>query len=560
MGDLDVTDVILFLFAAGLVVPLAKRFHISPIIAFLAAGLALGPFGLVQLTGGQPWTEYLFFEDVDSVRAIAELGVILLLFMIGLELSLERLWNMRQWVFGMGSTQIGLSALAIGLIAWFWGNSAEVSILLGASLALSSTAIVVQLLIEQKRFGTRTGQGTFSILLAQDLAVVPILFLVGAVGAQGEGSLWQDLGLALAEAIAAIGFILIVGRYVVRPVFRSVARLEAPELFMAVTLLIITSTAWATHAAGLSAALGAFLAGLILAESEYRHEVEVNIEPFKGLLLGLFFMSVGMGIDLGAVADNMAMVAAAVVGLLVIKAICATFAARLFGFQLREAADIGIGLCQGGEFAFIVIGLALSFSLLPNEVGQFMLVVAGASMCLFPLISAGARLILDRPGESSANLGDGVGQHVVIVGYGRIGQMTSQLLDGEQIPWIALDLDSSRTAIHPNVIIADARREATLSRVHLREASAMLICTDDPGATEAILSSADRYAPNVPKVVRARDEEHGIALMGYGATDVVAELTTSGAQLTEVTLRALGYPHSAARELTDRVLSEPTPS
>ncbi len=375
MEDLRLHDAVVFLAAAGLLIPVAKRFRISPVLGFLLIGLAIGPHGLARVAENYAWLRYLLITDVAGVRALAELGIVFLLFMIGLELSLERLWGMRRLVFGLGSAQILLTGLVIGSIAWTFGNSVEASVLLGSCLALSSTAVVMQLLIEQGRFGSTVGRGSFAVLLAQDIAVVPILFLVGTFGAHVGGSLLWELGLAVGEALLAVLLILGVGRLVVRPLFRFVGSADSPELFMAVTLLAIIATAAATHAAGLSAALGAFLAGLLLAESEYRHEIEINIEPFKGLLLGLFFMSVAMGIDLVEILTNPGWVALSVFGLFAIKSLMTTGLARLFGFSWAHATEMGLLLGQGGEFAFVVVGLALGFGLLPEPTAQFMLIL-----------------------------------------------------------------------------------------------------------------------------------------------------------------------------------------
>jgi CPA2 family monovalent cation:H+ antiporter-2 len=280
MEDLRLHDAVVFLAAAGLVIPVAKRLRISPVLGFLLIGLAVGPHGLARFAEQHSWIRVFLITDVTGVRALAELGVVFLLFMIGLELSIERLWGMRRLVFGLGSAQILLTGLLIGGIAWSFNNSVEASVVLGSCLALSSTAVVVQLLTEQGRFGSSVGRGSFAVLLAQDLAVVPILFLVGTFGAHVSGSVVWALGLAFGEAFLAVLVILGVGRLVVRPVFRFVGSAASPELFMAVTLLTIIATAATTFAAGLSAALGAFLAGLLLAETEFRHEIEINIEPF----------------------------------------------------------------------------------------------------------------------------------------------------------------------------------------------------------------------------------------------------------------------------------------
>ncbi|MCK5361947.1 MAG: cation:proton antiporter, partial [Gammaproteobacteria bacterium] len=373
MEELRLQEAVVFLAAAGLVIPIAKRFDLSPVLGFLLVGLAVGPHGLARFAEQHEWLRHVLITDVAGVRALAELGVVFLLFMIGMELSLQRLWGMRRIVFGMGAAQIVVTGLVIGSIAWGFGNSLEASVILGSCLALSSTAIVMQLLTEQGRFGTVVGRGSFAVLLAQDIAVVPMLFVVGSLGARAGGSLITTLGLAIGGAVLTVLLILGVGRLVVRPMFRYVSSLHSPDLFMAATLLIIIATAAATHAAGLSAALGAFLAGLVFAETEFRHEIEVNIEPFKGLLLGLFFMSVGMIIDPSQILAEPLWIGLSVVGLFTIKALLTAGLARLFGFSRGQAIEMGLLLGQGGEFAFVVLGFATTFALVPEPTAQFML-------------------------------------------------------------------------------------------------------------------------------------------------------------------------------------------
>ncbi len=567
MEELKLQDAVIFLAAAGIVIPLVKRLHISPVLGFLLIGLAIGPFGLARLADAYPWLSYVLITDVNGVRALAELGVVFLLFMIGLELSLERLWAMRRLVFGMGSTQIIVSAIVIGLIAWGWGNSVEASVLLGASLALSSTAIVMQLLIEQGRFGTNVGQGTFGILLAQDIAVVPILFLVSAFGAQQGGSLAAGLGIALAEAVFAVALILGVGRFLIRPLFRFVADAESPELFMAVTLLVIIATASLTHAAGLSAALGAFLAGILLAESEYRHEIEVNIEPFKGLLLGLFFMSVAMGIDLFEIMSNPVWIALSVAGLIGIKALIVAGVARGFGFGNGQAVEMGLLLGQGGEFAFLVLGLAVGFQLLPGDTAQFMLIVVGATMFLTPLtakIGAQLRALLSAREETDAEveIAPNLSAHVIIVGYGRTGQLLANLLDRQQIAHIALDLDARRvaelSAAGAPIFLGDASRAAILAKAHLKHAAVLAICTDDHDATELVLATARREAPDVPVIARAHDAAHAEELLAHGAARVVPEVLECGLHLGQLMLEHVGLPSTVARDLVDAQRVEST--
>lgn len=569
MEGLQLHDAVVFLVAAGLVIPVVKRFRISPVLGFLLIGLAIGPHGLARFGEEYSWLRYLVIADTEGVYALAELGVVFLLFMIGLELSFERLWGMRRLVFGMGSAQILVTGVIIGGIAWAFGNTVQTSVLLGSCLALSSTAVVIQLLIEQGRFGTTVGRGAFAILLAQDIAVVPILFLVGTFGAHLGASVALELGLALGQALIAIVVILGVGRLIVRPVLRFVGAAESPELFMAVTLLAIIATATATHTAGLSAALGAFLAGLLLAESEYRHEIEVNVEPFKGLLLGLFFMSVGMGIDLTEILNDPIWVVLSIVGLFMLKSAVTAVVARLYRFAWPHAMEIGLLLGQGGEFAFVVVGLAMAFELLPPATAQFMLIVVGGTMFLTPLVARLARgvgeaLVTGNQSmdDESLELAPDLSGHVIIVGYGRTGQLLAGLLNQQQTPHLALDLDAERvaklSAAGVPIQLGDASRAVMLEKANFRRAAALAICTDDPGATERILITARRVAPDTPIVVRARDSDHAAKLLASGADRVVPELLESGLQLGHVLLEVIGLPSAAARDLIEahRVVAE----
>ena len=567
MEDLHLHDAVVFLAAAGLIIPLVKHFKISPVLGFLLVGIAIGPYGLAVFVDQFAWLRYLLITDTDGVRALAELGVIFLLFMIGLELSIERLWNMRRLVFGMGGAQILVTGSVICAIAWAFGNSLQAAVLLGSCLALSSTAVVIQLLIEQGRFGSTVGRGSFAVLLAQDIAVVPILFLVGTFGTHVAGSIFPELGLALIEAFVAVVVIFGVGRLVIRPLLRFVGKADSPELFMAITLLLIIATAMATHTAGLSAALGAFLAGLLLAESEYRHEIEINIEPFKGLLLGLFFTSVGMGIDLAAIANDPMWIVLSIVGLFGLKAGIMALIARLFGYQWKHAIEMGLLLGQGGEFAFVVVGLALSFALLPVATAQFMLVVVGATVFLTPLVARLAHSLLGRladPMAAHGDAGDDAGDdavapnlagHVIIVGFGRTGKLLARLLEQQHTPYVALDLDAQRVvderAAGFAIQLGDASRAAMLDKVNVKQAATLAICTDDSNATERVLVSARRVAPDTPIVARARDTAHAVSLMELGADRVVPELLESGLQLGHVMLEEIGFPPSAARELID---------
>jgi CPA2 family monovalent cation:H+ antiporter-2 len=562
MEELRLQEAVVFLAAAALVIPLAKRFDLSPVLGFLLVGLAVGPHGLAVFAEQHQWLRYVLITDVAGVRALAELGVVFLLFMIGLELSLARLWGMRRIVFGMGSAQIAVSGLVIGTIAYGFGNSLETSVILGSCLALSSTAIVMQLLTEQGRFGTAVGRGSFAVLLAQDLAVVPMLFVVGSLGARTDGSLITTLGLAIGGAVLTVLLILGIGRLLVRPMFRYVSGLHSPELFMAATLLIIIATAAATHAAGLSAALGAFLAGLVFAESEFRHEIEVNIEPFKGLLLGLFFMSVGMVIDPAQILAEPMWIGLSIVGLYAIKSLLTAGIARLFGFGRGQAMEMGLLLGQGGEFAFVVLGLAASLALIPEPTAQFMLIVVSVTMFLTPLIARAARTLgAAMEGRESLraagdlDLAPDLDDHVIIVGYGRTGRLLAELLDRQHVAHVALDLDAAhvaelRTRGAP-VFLGDASREAMLEKVRLHQAAALVISLDDAQAAERVLDAARRLSRDLPILVRAHDSTHAAKLIARGATQVVPEVLEAGLHLGQLMLQHVGLPADSAREVVD---------
>ncbi|MCP5200022.1 MAG: cation:proton antiporter [Gammaproteobacteria bacterium] len=567
MDDLRLQEAVVFLAAAGLVIPLGKRFDLSPVLGFLIVGLAVGPHGLARWADALPWLQPVLVTDVAGVRALAELGVVFLLFMIGLELSLARLWSMRRLVFGFGGLQIVLCGAAIGGVAHAFANPPAAALVLGACLALSSTAVVMQLLTEQGRFGTVVGHGAFAVLLAQDLAVVPILFSVEAMGGD-SADVARALGLALGEAILAVVAILGAGRLVLQPLFRFVSAARSPELFMAATLLIVIATAAATHAAGLSAALGAFLAGLLFAETEFRHEIEVDIEPFKGLLLGLFFMSIGMIIDLGAIAADPLWTGLSIVGLIGLKAGLIALLARLFAFTTPQAVELGLLLGQGGEFAFVVLALALNHALLPEPVAQFMLIVVAATMFLTPLVARVARALgrwLEARGAHPGTIelpGD-LSEHVVLAGYGRTGALLAALLDRQRIAHVALDLDIKRIAdaraAGSPVWHGDASKPAILERLRIDQASALVVTTDDAAAAERIVRAARQRSATLPIVARARDGAHARRLRELGASDVVPEVFEAGLEVGRMALEHAGLPPEAARELIDLARSEHGP-
>lgn len=552
-------EAMLLLIAAGIVVPLLHRLRISPVLGYLLVGCLIGPFGLGLLAADVPTVALLTISDLDGVRHVAELGVVFLLFVIGLDLSFQRLWTMRRLVFGLGSLQVLVSAGLIGTAAHALGCGAEAATLIGASFALSSTAIVMQLLAERRQLGTPLGRASFSILLLQDLAVVPILFLIGVFGAQQATNVGASLLLALVKAAAVMFAIYLIGRLALRPLMRSVARTRSPEMFMAAILLVALGSAALTGAVGLSMALGAFLAGLLLAETEFRHEIEVNVVPFKGLLLGVFFVSVGMAIDVRIILANVLPVLAAVCALIVVKATVILLLCRAFGLSRAVSLETGLLLGQAGEFAFVVLALANRMNLLQPEVMRFMLIVAGVSMLATPLVALLARRwaasieqrtspgALPDPGE----LGE-IDGHVVIAGFGRVGRALARVLDDEQLSYVALDLDAdqvarSRAKGRP-VYYGDASRLDMLQRARLDQARALVVTMDSASAADHIVRAVREFAPGLPIYARARDATHARRLLQRGASEVVPETVEASLQLAARVLAGTGMPEEVVEQ------------
>ncbi len=559
---LNLREVVVFLVAAGVVVPLFHRLRVSPVLGFLAIGVAIGPHGLAQVVDTVPWLRYVVIDDVEGVRALAELGVVFLLFMIGLELSLPRLWAMRRLVFGLGGAQVIISGGVITGIATLFDNTLTVAMIFGAAFALSSTAIVMQLLAENRRLGTATGRTSFAILLFQDLAVLPILFMVGALNQEAERSALGSFAWAIGQALIAVAVILVVGRLVLRPLFRFIGSTASREMFIALVLLVIIGTALATQQVGLSMALGAFLAGLLFAETEYRHEIEVDIEPFKGLLLGLFFLSVGMAIDVMEIVRNPVWLFLSVIGLFLVKAPIIYGLARLFGAARSVALESGLLLGQGGEFAFVIVGLAWSLGLIPDPMAQFMLIVAGVTMIATPGVAWGARHIgrtmqawEARHGQSTADLAQDMTSHVIVVGFGRVGRMLCDFLDNEALPSIAIDRDADlvhrQRKAGASLFYGDATRPEILRRFGAASAAALVITMDSPDAAERVVAVARRHWPKLSIYARARDVTHATHLIGQGANHAVPETTEASLQLSEMVLVGAGVPEQTARSLVE---------
>ena len=555
-------DALVFLAAAGLIVPLFHRARVGAVLGFLCVGIAVGPYGFGQLAADFPWLRYLTIEDRPRVDPFAELGVLFLLFLIGLELSLARLWTLRRYVAGIGGLQFLLSALAIGGGLAALGADGSSAIVLGLCLAMSSTAIVMQLLEEQGRSTTPVGRVALAVLLFQDLMVAPVLFGVEIL-ARGAQNVAASLGWALLQAILVVIVIVAVGRYVLQPIFRFAAQTGSRELIMAITLFMVVGVAAATGLAGLSTALGAFLAGLLLSETEYRHQVEIDLAPFKGLLIGLFFITVGMAIDIGAVWSNIAIILVAVAALLAVKSVVLFVASRVLGVSVAVAAEVAILLAQGGEFAFVVIGLARASGLLADALAQPAAAVVGISMIVTPLCAAGGRWLGQRmqhvdhahhmPTADLAELQD----HVVIGGYGRVGQMIARLLAAENVAFVALDTDARlvtacRKRGHP-CYFGDAGRGEFLARVGAARARAFVVTVNARASAERMVAAARKQQPDALVYARAIDAEHAARLLALGAIDVIPEAVEASLQLGGRLLEGLGLSDEAVARRLDEL-------
>ena len=548
-------DALIVLATAAVVAPVMPRLKVSPVLGYLAVGAALGPFGLGHLAETSSLLEWITVTGEPQIGFIADLGVVFLLFFIGLELSARRLLTLRRLVFGLGSLQVALTTAAISLLALWYGEPPAAALVIGACLALSSTAIVMELLAGQRRLTSTTGRSSFAILLAQDLAVIPLLLLVGALGADMHGSIWFGIGLALAEAALALVTIAVVGRLLLRPLFRLAARNDNPEFFMAAALLVAVGSGVIAALAGLSMALGAFIAGLLLAETEYRRAVEAMIDPFRGLLLGVFFFSVGMHIDLGFIWHDPELVLGGVVLLLALKALILVPLCRLWGLPAGNSVEIGLLLAPGGEFAFIGIGSAAALQLVDDQVASSVLAVVSLTMALLPLLGmAGNRLRLrvarHLPGAVPATVlpPDDHARRVIVVGHGRVGQLVCDLLEEHKVPYLASDRDTALVerfcAQGRPIYYGDASDAQFLRRCGLDDAAGVIV-TIDTAAVDEVVRAVRARRPDVLIVARAHDARHARHLYTLAVTDTVPETIEASLQLAESALVGLGVPMGA---------------
>lgn len=556
--------------AAAVVIPVFHRLKLSPVLGFILVGLVVGPSGLGSLAASIPWLGWFTLTDTERIAPIAELGVVMLMFMIGLEMSLPRLRAMRRFVFVLGPLQMLLCTAVVGGGLLLLGQGWASAIVLGLALAMSSTAVVLQVLGERRELGGPLGRAALGVLLFQDLAAVPILVAVGVLGSGGEEQGMAALAMTAVRAVAAVLGLLVVGRLVLRPLFRSAARTASPDLFVAACLLVVLGTSLAAAAAGLTPALGALVAGLLLAETEFRRQIEAVIDPFKGLLIGVFLISVGMSLEVGRIMAQPLLVLELSAALVVAKA--AVIGGLVLGFRLGWPAALPAGLLlgPGGEFGFVVIGLGITGGLIDPAAGALALIVVAVGLAVIPALGGLGDRLARRMARVPAELhvpedGDAT-PRVIIGGFGRVGRTVSELLDRHGIPWIAVDSDPDevaalRTQGRRQVFWGDLANPELLGRLHLGTARALVVTMTDPDAVDALVSQARAARADLHIIVRARDDRHAAHVYGLGATGAVPETIEASLQLSEAVLVDLGVAmgpilvsiHEKRAEFQDRI-------
>ncbi len=536
---------IIYLLAAIISVPISKRLGFGSVLGYLCAGILIGPFG------------FGFIHEPEHILHFAELGVVFLLFIIGLELKPARLWVMRKMVFGLGTAQVLVSAALIAGLAWLYGLETEVSIVIGLILALSSTAFVLQILAEKKQLSTQYGRAAFSILLLQDLAVIPLIALLPLLGAR-DG---LDGGFDPAEVglmIGTLALLIVGGRIALKPVLKTVAAAGIPELFTATALLVVIGSALLMQFAGMSMVLGAFIAGMLLADSEYRHQLEADIAPFKGLLLGLFFIAVGMSVNVNLLLEVPGRIMLFVAGLMVSKAVVLVVLARLFGMcDRRNALSLAAVMSQGGEFAFVLFALAARERLVPAGLIDDLVLAVAVSMLLTPFVYLFNEYYGTKLGTTKSPQFDDIPEEdneVIIAGFGRVGQIVGRLLQSINMPFTALEIDASQVDIvrryGNSVHFGDAARPEVLRAAGASRAKILVLATADMETSLHIAETAKRQFPNLRIIARAHNRRHAHKLMDVGVDHIFRDTLLSSLAMGESVLTALGLSENDARHIS----------
>jgi CPA2 family monovalent cation:H+ antiporter-2 len=538
-GGQGLSDALVILGAAGIVIPAFARLKISPVIGFIIVGVIAGPFGLGAYTGAYPWLQAVTINDPDAIEPFAEFGIILLLFAIGLELSFRRLFAMRKSVFGVGAAELIGNALLIGAGLMAMGNSLSAAALLGLALAMSSTALVLPIA------GTSSpvGRAAFSMLLFEDLALVPLLFLFASLGGTGDIGQLLDVGW---KAVLLIVAMLVAGRLLLPSLFAQAARTKSPELFLAVSLLTVILASLATNAIGLSPIIGALVAGVLIAETDYRNEVEVVTAPLRGLALGVFLITVGMSIDVASLLNNWPQVLAALALVLLIKVGVTSFLLRAAGSRLGVAAETGLLMASPSETTLILLGAGAAAGLINPEAATFWQVVTALGLTVTPLLAGLGRLAarrVDRGSVEFVDRGAAAGK-TLIFGFGRVGQMVADMLSEHKHPYLAVENDidavlAAREAGY-NVLFGDVARRELIEKLDVGQAKALVLTMDDPVLIVRLVKRLRAEHPDLTIVARARDTDHAARLYRAGATDAVPEALEASLQLSEAVLVDIG--------------------
>ena len=538
-----ISDSLVILGAAGIIIPSFARFRINPVIGFILVGMLVGPAGLGAYVAEAPWLQHVTITDPERIGPFAELGVILLLFSIGLELSFRRLWTMRRVVFGLGLTELLLCALAIGATLAMLGQNWPGAIGLGLALALSSTALVLPMT------GTKSpvGRSAFGMLLFEDVALVPIIFALGALAPTSADGGIEGLARTLWIGGATVAAMLVLGRLILPRLFAQAARTKSPELFLSASLLVAILASIATSAAGLSPIVGALLAGILIAETEYGAEVEVMTAPFKGLALGVFLISVGMTLDLRVIAANWQQLILAVAGVVIAKTAITTLLLRLSGSRPGVAAETGLLMASPSETTLIVLAAAAQAQLIMPSTAAFWQIVTALGLTITPLLARVGRSVARRvemAGYDQLPQEPETEGRTVVIGYGRVGSLVAEMLRRHGMPMVAIESnpDTVATARREGlpIFLGDISRPGMIDRLELERARAVILTMDDPVQAIRIAEKIRKRLPDLSIIARARDADHAAALYRAGVTDAVPETLESSLQLSEAVLTDLG--------------------
>ena len=546
-GEIEATpmisDALVILGAAGLVIPVFTRFRITPVIGFILIGIAVGPFGLGQLVYERPWLSHITITDPEALEPFAEFGIILLLFTIGLELSFKRLWQMRRLVFGLGALELLVTGVMLAIVLAMIGQYWTGALALGFALAFSPTANVLPI------SGTHSpvGRSALSMLLFEDIMIVPIIFILGAMAPTAQAEGWEGLVDTLVVGGVVIAVLLIAGRIALPRLFAQAARTKSPELFLAASLLVVIGASLATALAGLSPIVGALIAGLLIAETEYHGEVEAIIEPFKGLALGIFLITVGMSIDLATIWENLASIATAVVGVLVFKALVTGILLRLMGARRSTAAETGILMASPSETTLIGLAAASSALLIQPGTAQFWQIVTAIGLTVTPVLALIGRAIARRVEPIPELPAEDEGEpRVIIIGAGRVGRLIARMLETHDKPYVAIDSNADLIASAKRrgfrAAFGDASRSDALDKLGIESALAVVLTMDEPVLAARLVAKLRKTYPQLLIVARARDTGHAAELYRAGASHAVPETLESSLQLSEAVLVDIGVP------------------